>query len=600
VHWGIKDDSQAFWLYTACGLARVARSEVDAWAAAVVKDPNAQPRVQATVFDNSDGVRIHAAPGGYTPQVGKSPDGRIWFLPWDGVSVIDPRHLPVNPLPPPVQIERLTADGQTYDPTPGLRLPPLVRDLSIDYTALSLVAPEKIRFRYKLEGQDPDWKEVVSDRRVQYSNLAPGPYRFRVTATNNSGVWSEAGASLAFAIAPAFYQTNWFRAVAAVVVLGVFAGLHQLRIRQVQLQEATFREAIETMPAMAFVTRPDGGRTFVNRRWVEYTGLTIEQAAASEWQNAIHPGDLERVLDTWRESLAVGRPVEYEVRLRGLADGAYRWFLTRAVPVRDKRGRIVNWYGVATDIEDHKRVEQEREKVRQLEHDLAHVNRVSMLGQLAVSLSHELKQPIAAAMTNAATCVRWLAREQPDVDEAREAAKRITTAGARAAEIIDRLRSFYRKGAPLERELVDVNALIGDVLVLLRGEANRYSVSMHTDLASDLPPLTADPVQLQQVLMNLMLNGIEAMQDSRGTLTVTSRRGDAGYVVISVSDTGVGLPAVDTEQMFSPFFTSKPEGSGMGLAISRTIIESHGGRLWATANAGRGATFHFTLPAERT
>jgi signal transduction histidine kinase len=275
-------------------------------------------------------------------------------------------------------------------------------------------------------------------------------------------------------------------------------------------------------------------------------------------------------------------------------DAEYRWFLLRAVPQRDGRGRILRWYGVATDIEARKSGEQERERIRQLQAVLAHVNRISMLGQLGVSLSHELKQPITAAMASAASCLRWLSREQPDIEKAREAAKRITSAGRGAAEIIDRLRSFYRKGTPKERDLVDVNAVIREMLVLLRGESNRSAVSMQTDLAGDLPTVSADRVQLQQVLMNLMLNGIEAMRESGGTLTVTTG-GDHRHVSIAVSDTGIGLPAA-TDEMFSPFFTTKPEGSGMGLAISRSIVEAHGGRVWATRNPDRGATFHFTVP----
>jgi signal transduction histidine kinase len=168
----------------------------------------------------------------------------------------------------------------------------------------------------------------------------------------------------------------------------------------------------------------------------------------------------------------------------------------------------------------------------------------------------------------------------------------------RAAEIIDRLRSLYRKGAPPEPELLDVNELIGEMLFLLRSEANRYPITMHTNLASELPTVTADRVQLQQVLMNLMLNGIEAMKDTGGELTVKTELGRDDQLLISVSDTGVGLPADKTDQIFSAFFTTKPQGTGMGLAISRSIIESHGGRLWASANNGKGATFQFTLPAE--
>ncbi len=232
VHWIIEDDNHAFWLYMACGLVRVSRSDVEAWAAAVEKDKDAQRRVQATVFDNSDGVRIHAAPGGFTPQVGKSPDGRIWFLPGEGVGVIDPLHLPFNNLAPPVHIEQITGDGKQYDAKSGLRLPPQLRDLVVDYSALSLTAPEKVRFRYRLDGQDPDWKEVVNERRAHYSNLPPGHYRFRVTACNNSGVWNETGDTLEFSIAPAYYQTAWFRMSLVAAFFLALWGLYRLRVHQ--------------------------------------------------------------------------------------------------------------------------------------------------------------------------------------------------------------------------------------------------------------------------------------------------------------------------------------------------------------------------------
>ena len=204
-HWVMEDDDHSFWLYMACGLVRIARPELDAWAA----DP--KRTIQSTVFDTSDGVRSHAIYSGYNPRVAKSADGKIWFLPFDGVSVIDPRHLPVNKIPPPVHIEQITADRKIYEISARLRLPPLVRDLEIDYTALSLVAPEKVLFRYKLEGRDRDWNDVGTRRQAFYNNLAPGNYRFRVVACNNSGVWNQAGDTLDFSIAPAYYQTAWFR-----------------------------------------------------------------------------------------------------------------------------------------------------------------------------------------------------------------------------------------------------------------------------------------------------------------------------------------------------------------------------------------------------
>jgi PAS domain S-box-containing protein len=246
------------------------------------------------------------------------------------------------------------------------------------------------------------------------------------------------------------------------------------------------------------------------------------------------------------------------------------------------------------DITERKRAE---EAVRQAQAELAHISRVTTIGELTASVAHEINQPIAAAVTNANTCYRWLRREQPDVAEAREAAMRIVKDVTRAAEIISRIRSLYRK-APPRRDLVDVNDVVREMLVLLQHEANRYAVSIHTELAADLPNVPADRVQLQQVFMNLMLNGIEAMKDTAGELTIRSQRGPDNELLISVSDTGVGLPPERSDQIFNAFFTTKPEGTGMGLAITRSILESHGGRVWVTPGAGRGATFHFTLPSE--
>jgi signal transduction histidine kinase len=263
--------------------------------------------------------------------------------------------------------------------------------------------------------------------------------------------------------------------------------------------------------------------------------------------------------------------------------------------MRDKKGKIVKWYGTSIDIEDRKRAE---EALRQAQADLAHTNRVSTLGELAASIAHELKQPIAAAITDANTCSRWLARDEPDLQEARKAILRVVKDNTRGAEIIDRLRSFYKKDGQSVRELVDVNEVAREMLVLLRSEANRYSISMRTELAAELPKTKADRVQLQQVFMNLMLNAIEATKDTGGELTIKSERTDDGQLLISVSDTGVGLPSEKVDEIFNAFFTTKPQGTGMGLAITRSIIEAHGGRLWATANVGRGATFHFILPNE--
>ena len=599
VSWVREDDDHSFWLLLRCGLARIPRSDLGAWAA----DTNRT--ISATIFDNPDGVQVRWSPSyGYAPIVTKSKDGRLWFTNWDGVSVFDPRRLLRNELPPPVHIEQIAANGRVYwqnltgAASSKPQLPPRIHDLEIEFTALSLALPEKVRFRYKLDGQDPDWKEVIKDRKVQYSNLAPGNYRFRVTACNNSGVWNEEGTFLDFSIAPAYYQTNWFRALCAAAFLAVLWGLYQSRIQQLRRQERKLRDVIETIPTFAWTASPDGAVDFINHHWVEYTGLSREKTMGAGWKAAVHPEDLPPYLEKQRASVASGEPFEHEVRFRRAADGAYHWFLNRGVPLRDSGGKILKWYGISTDIEDRKRAENERERLRQIEADLAHINRVSTLGEMAASLAHEIKQPIAAAITSANSCIEWLAHEPPNLDRARAAASRIDKYGNRATEIIDRIRSLYKKSPP-QRELVDMNGIIQEMLALLKGEADGYSVAMRTELATELPKIMADPVQLQQVFMNLMLNAIEAMNDSGGDLTVKSALQD-GQLQFSVSDTGVGLPTEKMDQIFSAFFTTKPQGSGMGLAISRSIVESHGGHLWASANSGGGATFHFTLPIQVT
>jgi signal transduction histidine kinase len=249
------------------------------------------------------------------------------------------------------------------------------------------------------------------------------------------------------------------------------------------------------------------------------------------------------------------------------------------------------------------RVRAERKKaeeaLRQLEADLVHLNRVSMMGELAASLAHEIKQPIAGAIIDANACMRWLRRDPPDVAEARDAASRMAAAATRAAGIIDRIRSLYGRGTP-EREVVDLNEIVREMTVLLRDTANRHSISIRTELDLGLPRTTADRVQLQQVLMNLMLNGIEAMREAGGHLTIASKRTEDGQLLVSVADSGIGLPVDEVERIFDAFFTTKPQGTGMGLSITRRIVESHGGRLWASPNVGRGAIFQFTLPGDVT
>jgi PAS domain S-box-containing protein len=312
--------------------------------------------------------------------------------------------------------------------------------------------------------------------------------------------------------------------------------------------------------------------------------------------NQVHPEDRARVEQQARMESAEKDWAVSEIEFRAvLSDGTVKHVQAISYRVTDDSGETAEVIGTIMDVTERKRAEAERERLRQLEAGIAHTNRVSMMGELAASLAHEIKQPITAAVTDARTSLRWLQRDPPEIAEAREAVARVVSGVNRASEIINHLRSLYEKGAPTERKLVDVNAVACEILALLRSEANRHSISIHTDLAADLSKTKADRVQLQQVFMNLMLNAVDAMKDMGGELTLKTQLVDDSQLLISVSDTGLGLPTEKVEQIFSAFFTTKVHGTGMGLSISRTIVESHGGRLWAIGNSGRGATFHFTL-----
>lgn len=361
--------------------------------------------------------------------------------------------------------------------------------------------------------------------------------------------------------------------------------------------EEQWRAAFENSPTMYFIVDSAGTIVSVNDFGAGQLGYAVGELLGKPMLDALYESDRQAVKAHIQECFEQpGRAVQWESR-RVHKDGAILWVREKCKTVFLKNRQLL--LIVCEDITEQKRAEEVAERLRQELAHLEHLNRVSTIGELTASLAHEIKQPIGAALTNAEACLRFLDRERPDVPEASEAASEMVRDVRRAGDIIDRVRSLYRKVSS-HQEMVNVNDVIRDMIVMLRDEANRHSVTIQPGLGEGLPGVRADRVQLQQALMNLMLNGIEAMRDAGGELRVESQLGEDGQLLISVSDAGVGLPAGKADRIFNAFFTTKPHGTGLGLAITRSIVESHGGRIWATANSEKGATFQFTLPQQRT
>jgi len=620
----LEDDLGFFWLPSDRGIVRAARQDLNAVA------DGAQAQLDCLLLDHHDGLPSTECSGGQ-PSCARDRTGRLWFATQRGVAMLDPAAFRINSLPPPVHIERLdylssragsqlgnhpTAGDSTSVPVrvvapfpKPLRLPPGSYAMEIAYTAPTFSSPEKARFQTRLDGSHRDWEDAKGQRSVRFHQLPPGDYEFHVRAANDDGVWNETGANLAFTVEPFFWQTVWFRVVEALLIMGCGGGgvwwLVRARLRralereqmtrQLRESEERLKLAAEAAGFGVWIWNLAGNQVWGSEAWRRLFGFDREEVVViAAVLQRIHPEDRQRLERTVRSAMAGGDQLAGEYRV-AMPDGTARWIASRGRLDSDANGKPARLLGVAMDITARKAAEQE---IHQQRNQLAHLSRVNMLGELAGSLAHELNQPLTAILSNAQAAQRFLAHAQPDLAELSDILTDIVAENKRAGEVIHRLRLLLKKGE-VQLQLLTLNDLIQDVLKLVRSDLVNQGVSAQTELSPNLPDLHADRVGLQQVLINLLINSCDAMaqtarEDRR--LTIRSGRTEHDSVIVSVTDCGPGIAPDKLEEVFEPFYTTKPNGLGLGLSVCRTIITAHGGKLWATNDSERGATVHFTLP----
>ena len=460
---------------------------------------------------------------------------------------------------------------------------------------------------YRLFGFDP--KNDIGSPQSFYDRILPDD-RERVIEMAQQAVQEKAGREVDFRIALPDGSIKYVHSVGhpllgtdgeVVEVVSTHIDVTEQQLANERLQKAfddikksedRLRLVVDTIPALVWRANPDGIPDFLNQPALDYTGLKLDQAETG-WPRAFHPEDKKGMLQKWTAIRESGMPGELEARLRRF-DGEYRRFLFRGVPLRDELGNIVKWYGSSTDIEDRT---QALARLQQMQSDLAHMNRVSVMGELAASLSHEIAQPIASARNNARAAQNFMKMQPPDLGEVREALSCVVADADRSAEIIDRIREQIKK-APPRKVRFDLNAAIREVITLGQSVTVRNGVSVQARLAEGLAPVLGDRIQLQQVMLNLILNAAEAMssvEEGARELLISTEQDRAGALV-GVRDSGPGIDPAHLDRVFDAFYTTKSSGTGMGLSICRSIIHAHGGKLWVEANEPRGAAFQFTLP----
>jgi len=389
-------------------------------------------------------------------------------------------------------------------------------------------------------------------------------------------------------VAPIVFLTTAF-------TINRLAAKNRQSFQEIQALQDQLRLVMDTIPGLVWSELPNGSVEFLNQRWRDFLGASSTPVTDLRRNLPVHPAEADSLAEQWQQARMRGQAFETEVRVRR-ADGVYRRLRLHVVPAGEP-GQVIKWYGLGTDIEDWRQAE---ESLAKLQSELALVSRRTLLGELAASIAHEINQPLAAIVTNGNACLRWLGAVPPNLPEARTTVMAIIRDGNRAAEIIARIRAMLSR-TELKKATFDLGAALVEVLSLIRNDLVRKGITIHTHLSPGIPAVFGDRVQCQQVVLNLLVNAVEAL------LPVTERRREIrlsaepygnGQVLVTVEDNGVGLGETHGANIFDAFYTTKPDGMGLGLAISRSIVENHGGRLWCVAGDSFGAKFQFTLMTE--
>lgn len=562
-------------------------------------------------LEQSEGINISS----YHPKGCFASDGTTWIAAAQGVIRLSPEQLPKNSQVLLVHIEQVRLDGQTICTDEDCEWLSGHHRLAIDFAAPTFTNPTNVRVKYRLDGHDDDWVSAGDERVAYYTDLLPGAYTFRVSAGIGQADSLDSAKTLSFTVNPRWWETPWSRATAVFSLIGLTLSstwgytrrvrkrntilrreVSQRKLAQEDLQrsETRFRDLAESTHAIPFEADASSLRfAYVGQQAKETLGYsTKDWLIDGFWIEHLHADDRLKSIEFLQGAVAKGGSHQFDCRMIA-ADGKTVW-LHNVLHVRESDGVPKRLIGFMIDFSQRREAE---ERARDYLQQLARVNRASSMGEMATSIAHEVNQPLFAIVSNAQTAERLLDREPPDIQEVREALSDIAGDGNRAAKFIKNIRSLVRKEQPPVQRL-DLNQVARDALEFVRPELRERGLSLRVELAHSLPPVKGNPIELQQVILNLIINGAQAMDNNRNgqrELLITSSARD-GFAQLSVMDEGSGIDQTTMDRLFEPFFTTKPHGTGMGLAINRTIINAHGGRIWATRNDEHGATFHLQLP----